>query len=74
MAGRSLMHNIGSFFGEIVKGFASRPDKDATRYEIHRDAAQGHRAEPDGNTVTLRRTTVEEIEYTTTPRTESDNT
>lgn len=54
---KSIMRNLGEFVGHIVRGVKSKPDR-RNRREIRRDVEKEQRGD-----VTLRRTTIEEIEY-----------
>ena len=55
---KSLMHNLGSFFGHIVKAVRTDP---ATKKKVISKTVEETK---EGN-VTLRRTTIEEIEIDT---------
>lgn len=66
MAGRnrrSLMYNLGAFFGNIARGLTSDLAESgaARRQVVRRDVHEHARQTPQG-IVTLRRTTIEEIE------------
>lgn len=56
---KSLMRNLGGFFGHIVRGVKSdvRPERTVLRTTVEQEPG-----EIDGQKVTLRRTTIEEIE------------
>lgn len=56
---KSLMRNLGEFVGHIVHGI--RTDPSASRREIRREVEEETRDTPQGK-VTLRRTTIEELE------------
>lgn len=61
---KSLMRNLGEFFGHIAHGVKSNPD-DAQRgeqREVRREVEEREETGPDGRRVTLRRTTIEEVE------------
>ena len=51
---KSLMRNLGEFVGHIWRGVTHNPDKKTIRKTIE---------EEDRDGVTLRRTTIEEIEF-----------
>lgn len=57
---KSLMRSLGEFVGHIVAGVRADPARERTTVARHTEeaAAQG----PDGERITLRRTTIEEIE------------
>ncbi|MHC4976530.1 MAG: hypothetical protein ACYTF7_07975 [Planctomycetota bacterium] len=71
MAKRSLMHNLGSFFGHIARGITTPVDRQS-KVEVRRETEERASLDPQGQDVTLRRTTIEEIEYTT-PQTGSQH-
>ena len=57
---KSLMRNLGEFFGHIIKGVKTDPsktDEDKNRTEVRREVE-----EEDQGDMILRRTTIEEIE------------
>lgn len=57
---KSLMRNLGEFFGHIARGVKTDPAKDGRRkVEVNRKTEQRR----EGNMI-LRRTTIDEIEYT----------
>lgn len=59
----SLMHNLGQFFGHIAKGVKTDPAKPTTRkQEVRREVEERQETAPDGRKVTVRRTTIEEVE------------
>ena len=60
---KSLARNLGEFFGHIWSGVKADPDKPAPKKQtLRRDVEE--RTEPaPGGKVTLRRTTIEEVEY-----------
>ena len=53
---KSLMRNLGEFFGHIVRGVKADPGGD-------REVVSKKVEEEDRGSVVLRRTTIEEIEY-----------
>lgn len=59
------MFRLGQFFGHVARGatgpIASRPGTAAQKRVVRRDVEQ-RTAHADGATLTLRRTTIEEIE------------
>lgn len=62
MAGKSLMRSLGEFVGHIVKGVRTPVARgDTERIEVRRDVQEQQVKDPRG-TLTLRRTTIEEIE------------
>ncbi len=59
---KPLMRSLGEFFGHIVRAVKTDPAKaPAPRAEVRRETAEETRDTPAGP-VTLRRTTIEEIE------------
>ncbi len=57
---KSLMRNLGEFFGHITRGVKSDPAKGKGRkVEVNRETEERR----EGNMI-LRRTTIDEIEYT----------
>lgn len=50
---KPLMRSLGEFFGHIIKGFRTDPNRKVVRREIQEEQRDG---------VTLRRTTIEEVE------------
>lgn len=60
MADKSLMRSIGEFFGHVKRAVKS-PAPKGERIEIRREVETEERDTPRGK-VTLRRTTIEEIE------------
>lgn len=64
---KSLMRNLGEFFGHIAKGVRSDPARE-TR-EVRREVEEREETGPDGQRITVRRTTVEEIEIDHAPST-----
>lgn len=63
---RSLMRNIGSFFGHLRHGVRT-PVEGETRHELRREHEREERIE-DGKKIVLRRTTIEEMEVRPDPR------
>jgi hypothetical protein len=60
---KSLMHNLGEFFGHIAKGVkADSAAPTAQKQEVRREVEEREEIAPDGRKVTVRRTTIEEIE------------
>lgn len=57
---RSLLNNLGAFFGGIWHGIRTDPSKPARR-EVRREVEHETRDTPQGR-VTIRRTTIEEVE------------
>lgn len=71
-AKRSMMFRLGQFVGGVARGVTAPVDgktqKDKTQKKVLRhDVQEQTRLEPDG-TVTLRRTTIEEVEVRQTPK------
>ena len=63
---KSLMRNLGEFFGHIARGVTSDPAKgDRRKAEVNRTTEERR----EGNMI-LRRTTIDEIEYTDAEGTE----
>lgn len=61
---RSLMHNLGAFFGHIIKG--AKTDPAGNRRVVRHDVEEETRDTPEGK-MTLRRTTIEEVELEKRP-------
>ncbi|TVQ33475.1 MAG: hypothetical protein EA376_02235 [Phycisphaeraceae bacterium] len=64
MAGRddkSLLRSLGEFVGHVWKGVKTDPAKQGERRTLRHDVEEETRDGPEGR-VTLRRTTIEEIE------------
>jgi len=64
---KSLMRNLGEFFGHIIKGVKTDPRKPEgenalTTREVHREIE-----EEDRGDMILRRTTIEEVEFKSDP-------
>lgn len=53
-----LARSLGKFFGHLKRGFT----EDVSRREVSRTVEHEDREGPDGTRVTLRRTTIEEME------------
>lgn len=61
---KSLMRNLGEFFGHIARGVKADAAKSTTqKHEVHREVEEREETTPDGRKVTVRRTTIEEIEF-----------
>jgi len=71
---KSLMRNLGEFFGHIAHGVKADPARPATqkpaarKQEVRREVEEREETGPDGRKVTVRRTTIEEIEIHGTDR------
>ncbi|MFG0307544.1 MAG: hypothetical protein ACF8Q5_15185 [Phycisphaerales bacterium JB040] len=61
----SLLRSLGQFTGHIVSGITTKPGDPAKpqRTETNREVEEETRTTEDGRTVTLRRTTIEEVEF-----------
>jgi hypothetical protein len=59
---KSLMRSLGEFFGHIVRGVRTPVENTPGRREVRREVEEETRDTPSGK-VTLRRTTIEEVEY-----------
>ena len=60
---KSVMRSLGEFFGHIVRAVVTDPAAGASRRrEVRRDITEETRDTPTGK-VTLRRTTIEEVEF-----------
>ena len=57
-----LARSLGRFFGHIARGITSDVTKDTTRHEVSRNVEEEERVDDSGRKVTLRRTTIEEVE------------
>jgi len=57
---KSLMRNLGEFFGHVTRALRSDP---GTRKRVLDRSIEQDERQTDGGKVTLRRTTVEEIEF-----------
>jgi Sec-independent protein translocase protein TatA len=55
-----LARSLGKFFGHLKRGFTE--DVSASKHEVSRKVEEEERESPDGKRVTLRRTTIEEME------------
>lgn len=60
---KSIMHNLGQFIGHVWTGIKANPDKHVIRHETE----QEQRTDEEGRTITLRRTTIEEVEVQEDP-------
>ena len=58
---KTIARSLGEFFGHIIAGVKSDPRAD--RQELRRETQEQTQEQPGGS-VTVRRTTIEEIEYT----------
>jgi hypothetical protein len=59
---KSIMRSLGEFVGHIVRGVKTPVDHPPARREVKREVEEETRETPAGK-VTLRRTTIEEVEY-----------
>ncbi len=60
---KSLMRNLGEFFGHIAHGVKADTSKPTVqKQEVRREVEEREETTPDGRTITVRRTTIEEIE------------
>lgn len=65
---KSLMRNLGAFFGHIAHGITASPTGPEPRtHEVRREVEEREETAPDGRKVTVRRTTIEEIEVEQKP-------
>ena len=55
-----LARSLGRFFGHLKRGFTE--DVSASKHEVSRKVEEEEREDPNGKRVTLRRTTIEEME------------
>jgi len=55
-----IARSLGKFFGHLKRGFTE--DVSASKREVSRKIEQEEREGPDGKRITLRRTTIEEME------------
>jgi hypothetical protein len=55
------MRNLGEFFGHVAKGIKSDPGR-PKKQEVRREVEERQETGPAGERITVRRTTVEEIE------------
>lgn len=60
---KSLARSLGEFFGHVWSGVRSDPAKDAPVKETLRHEVEERTEAASGGRVTVRRTTIEEIEY-----------
>jgi len=61
---KSLMRSLGEFVGHIVQGARTDPSKEQTQRRVMRhDVQEEERRTTEGGKVTLRRTTIEEVEF-----------
>jgi len=56
-----LARSLGRFFGHLAHGFTADVSGEKTQ-ELSRTVEEEQRETPDGKSVTLRRTTIEEVE------------
>lgn len=67
------MRSLGQFVGHLTHAVKANPAKDGSsntpteKHEVRREVEEREEIGPDGRKVTLRRTTVEEIEIQPTP-------
>ncbi len=61
----SLSHAVGQFFGHIWKGI--RADTSRGSREVGRTTEETHSTDARGRSITLRRTTIDEIEIDAKP-------
>lgn len=59
---KSLMRSLGEFVGHIVRGAMTPVDPPKQRREVKREVQEEVRDAPGGK-ITLRRTTIEEVEF-----------
>ncbi|MCA9277899.1 MAG: hypothetical protein H6815_03835 [Phycisphaeraceae bacterium] len=58
---KPLMRNLGEFFGHIIHGIRTPAKPKSQTHEVRRDTEETTRHE-NGQKITVRRTTIEEIE------------
>lgn len=58
---KSIMHSLGAFIGHVVRGVKTPARGPVEKKEVRREVETQTRDTPEGR-VTLRRTTIEEIE------------
>lgn len=58
---KSIMHSLGAFFGHVVRGVKTPPGGSPMKKEVRREVETQTQETPQGR-VTLRRTTIEEVE------------
>ena len=63
---KTLMRNLGEAFGHLWKAATTNVTTDIERTTIKREVEETHHDSPEGR-VTVRRTTIEEIEIEPTP-------
>jgi len=56
-----LARSLGKFFGNVARGFTTDVSKPCA-HEVKRTVEEETREQEDGKSITLRRTTIEEIE------------
>ncbi|VAX42561.1 hypothetical protein MNBD_PLANCTO03-1688 [hydrothermal vent metagenome] len=60
---KSLMRNLGEFFGHIAKGVKADPTAPTVqKQEVRQEVEEREETTPDGRKIIVRRTTIEEIE------------
>jgi len=59
---KSIMRSLGEFCGHVWKGVTADPAKPGAQKRIVRHDAEEQDASDEDNRVTLRRTTIEEVE------------
>ncbi|HZW10485.1 MAG TPA: hypothetical protein VFF69_11330 [Phycisphaerales bacterium] len=65
---KSLMHNLGQFFGHVAKGIKAPSGPRPQTHEVRREVEEREETGPAGERITVRRTTVEEIEIQPPPK------
>lgn len=65
---KSLMRNLGQFFGHIAKGVKADAAPHRRKQEVRRQVEEREERGPAGERITLRRTTIEEVEILPPPK------
>ncbi len=59
---KSIMRSLGEFVGHISKAVKTPAEPDKTTHELGRTTEEREATAPDGRKMTLRRTTIDEVE------------
>ena len=57
-----LARSLGKFFGHLARGFTEDVEQGASKHEVSRTVEEEQTEDEQGRKVTMRRTTIEEIE------------
>ena len=65
---KTLMRSFGEFFGHIAKGFTSPVKPARSESKVVRQEVQEHNVDTPQGPITLRRTTIDEVELPPRPK------